>query len=163
MKNPSIYIIFLLFTVLLNSCVSTQSDKVIITGEYTWNQWQKSAEWGRYDAEEYEPGTFLTEQISEISRSRDIDFILFSGSWCHDSELEVPKIYKLFDAANIAFSKIKLYGVDRDKRESQGIAEKYEIEKVPTLIVLNAGNELGRVVEFPETSWEEDIFKILVK
>ena len=151
--------------VILTACATTKQEKKIITGEFTWNQWQKEADWHSYSAAEYEPGEFLAEQLNSIINNNDngISFLLFAGSWCGDSESEVPKIYKLFDKANIPLAKIKLYGVDRSKREPSGIAAEYNIERVPTLIVLRDGSELGRIIEFPSTSWEEDIFKILIK
>jgi len=163
MKKIVKYFRFILVSIFLIGCATTKNEKVVITGEYTWNQWQKAAGWTLYTADEYEPGDFLVQQISELCNSRDIRFLLFSGSWCHDSEEQLPKIYKLFDAANISLSKVKLYGVDRDKLEPTGIAENYVIEKVPTLILVSNDEEIGRIVELPITSWEEDIFKILVK
>ncbi len=147
------------------SCATTKKEKKIITGAFSWNQWQKEAGWHDYTAENYEPGEFLTEQLNTIvnNENNKINFLLFAGSWCGDSESEVPKIYKLFTKARIPITKIKLYGVDRNKRESSGAAEKYKIERVPTLIAVKNGQEIGRIVEFPSTSWEEDIFKILIK
>ena len=37
------------------------------------------------------------------------------------------------------------------------------IQRVPTTIVLRTGTELGRIVEYPEKSNEEDLLKILDK
>ena len=152
-----------IFALVLSGCATTKHEKEIITGEFTWNQWQQQAGWHDYDAAEYEPGDFLIGQLSSLVKDNDITFLLFAGSWCGDSESEVPKIFKLFGKAGIPLDKIKLFGVDRDKREPSGVAEVYNIQRVPTLIVLKAGKEVGRIVEFPETSWEEDIFKILIK
>lgn len=149
--------------VLIAACASTKNEKKIITGKFTWNQWQKQAGWDKYDAADYEPGEFLAGQLSEIVKNNDISFLLFSASWCGDSKSEVPKIYKLFDTAKIPIDRIKLFGVDRQKLEPTGTAEKYKIERVPTLVILRDGKEIGRIIEHPKTSWEEDIFKIITK
>jgi thiol-disulfide isomerase/thioredoxin len=158
-----IKLLLLFISVVFIACATTKQEKKIITGRFTWSQWQKEAGWESYDAAGYDPGYFLTEQLLASANSNDIEFLLFSGSWCGDSESEVPKIYKLFDKANIPLNKIKLYGVDRNKREATDTAEKYEIKRVPTLVVLRNGKEAGRIIEYPQMSWEEDIFKILVK
>ena len=153
----------LLIVLLLVACAGTRHEKKIITGKFSWNQWQQQTGWNSYDAADYEPGEFLAEQLSNIVSSDSIDFLLFSGSWCGDSESEVPKIYKLFQVAKIPLTKITLYGVDRQKLEPTGTAKKYEIQRVPTLIILSKGKEKGRIIEYPKVSWEEDIFKTLIK
>lgn len=160
MKNLFFFIIIL---ALISACASTKNEKKIITGEFSWNQWQKQAGWESYDAAEYLPGEFLSQQLKHIVVSEDVNLLLFSGSWCGDSKSEVPKIFKLFESANISLDKIKLYGVDRNKLEPTGTAEKYKIKRVPTLLVLRNGKEIGRIIEYPKTSWEEDIFQILTK
>jgi len=40
--------------------------------------------------------------------------------------------------------------------------EKFNVQRVPTTIVLQNGTELGRIVEYPERSNEEDLLRILV-
>ena len=159
------YVFIFVVALLLAGCATTKQEKRIITGEFSWSQWQKEAGWHNYNASAYEPGDYISGQLNAIitSPGSNIEFLLFSGSWCGDSESEVPKIFKLFTEAKIPLSKITLYGVDREKKEPEGIAEKYKIKRVPTLVVLKNGKELGRIIEFPAASWEEDIFKILIK
>ncbi len=55
--------------------------------------------WESFDAEQFTPDEFLTNEISDISKSANINYLLFAGSWCGDSESEVPKIYKLINSA----------------------------------------------------------------
>lgn len=138
-------------------------EKKVITGEFSWQQWQKQAEW-----KSYEPSDFAPDGESLVKFGRNLDeggwsFLLFAGSWCGDSETEVPKIYKIFEIAGINPNIITLFGVDRNKREPSGIAEVYKIEKVPTLIILHNSKETGRIVEFPKKSWESDLVEILEK
>lgn len=129
----------------------------------TWESWQKEALWSDYKAEEYTPNDFLVGQIREVLSTKKYNFILFAGNWCGDSKTEVPKIFKLFDLTGISSSDYELWGVDRDKREPSGFADSLDIDKVPTLIVIANGRELGRIVEFPKTTWEEDLLQILIK
>jgi len=113
--------------------------------------------WNNY--RDYTPRKDAVEQIAGIRGSFDI--LIFFGSWCKDSVSEVPKILRVLDAAGNRNLKLALYGVDREKKEGLGMSEKFNIQRVPTTIVLRDGVELGRTVEYPEKSSEEDLLKIL--
>ena len=52
--------------------------------------------------------------------------------------------------------------VDRDKKSGQGLADGKNIHHVPTIIIYKNGDEVGRIVESPIESLEEDIFNILI-
>ena len=149
----------------LISCISSnytlQDDEKtgkIIVGKITWQEWQRHAGWSDYSAADYSPSN-----ISEFRAAidDDISFLLFAGSWCGDSKSEVPKIFKLFKQADIE-NKIRLYGLDRQKEETSGVAKLYKIERVPTLVILKNNNEAGRIIEYPEESWGFDIMKIIL-
>lgn len=134
-----------------------------LNGKYTWEQWQKGAGWDDYFAPAYALDEDKLKEFTNLSDKKDIHFIVFAGDWCGDSKDEVPKVFKIFNFGNIFFDKISLYGVDRDKKDTTGTAQKYNIEKVPTLLILQGNNEIGRIVEHPQKDWLEDILTILMK
>ena len=111
--------------------------------------------------------TFDTVQVDEqfvglISEIKgDVDYTVFFGSWCKDSKRELPHFLKVADKAGIHPEKIKLYGVDRTKKSADGLTEKYHIERVPTIIFLKDGTEIGRITETPQTTIEGDMVTIL--
>jgi len=115
--------------------------------------------WNRY--RDYTPRKDVVEKITGVQGSFDI--LLFFGTWCKDSVSEVPKILRVLDAADNKNLKLTLYGVDRAKKEGLGMSEKFNIQRVPTTIVLRDGAELGRIVEYPKKSSEEDLLRILEK
>lgn len=115
--------------------------------------------WNHY--RDYTPRQDVVEKIAGIRGSFDI--LIFFGTWCKDSVSEVPKILRVLDAAGNRNLKLALYGVDREKKEGLGMSEKFNIQRVPTTIVLRDGVELGRIVAYPEKSTEEDLLKILGK
>ena len=115
--------------------------------------------WNNY--RDYTPRKDVVEKIAGIQGSFDI--LIFFGTWCKDSVSEVPKILRVLDAADNKNLKLALYGVDRGKKEGLGMSEKFSIQRVPTTIVLSDGVELGRIVEYPENSNEEDLLRILLK
>ncbi len=158
----------IIFSIILISCLSSnysieedEKGKPMLVGHLTWEEWQEDAGWESYSAPSYMPNLKRANEISEVATDNGVDFIIFAGSWCSDSETELPKIYKLITGAGIFPDKIILYGVDRQKDEPSGIAKEYKIEKVPTLVLEVEGEEIGRIVETPKLSWEENILTIL--
>ncbi len=100
--------------------------------------------------------------LDEITHYIDgVQIVCIMGSWCEDSRREVPRLIRVMQARNIDPSILKLYGVDRDKKDPIGEAARYGIEKVPTIIFLKNGKELGRIVERTEGRMERNILDIL--
>ena len=91
----------------------------------------------------------------------DIEILVVLGTWCSDSKREVPRFWKIADLASIPSAAIKYYAVDRTKKSADGLTDNYKIERVPTFIFLKRGNEVGRIVESPKNSLEEDMLVIL--
>jgi len=137
------------------------SGKQMIIGKLSWKEWQENAGWQNYTPDIYTPDSSIIHKLSNIIHSQNIEFLLFGGSWCGDSKTEMPKIYYLFNTTGINEERVKLFGVNREKFEFSGESIKYNIKKVPTLIILRNGGEAGRIVEFPQKSWEADILMIL--
>ncbi len=74
--------------------------------------------------------------------------IVFGGTWCEDTQNLLPKFYKLVDKSGYPESSITLVAVDRQKTTVNNLHTTYTITNVPTFIVLKAGKEIGRVVEY---------------
>ena len=91
-------------------------------------------------------------------------FRIFMGTWCGDSQREVPRIYKLLDFCGIDPAAVQLIMVSASEsmyKQSPGHEEKgMDIFRVPDLIVYNQGRELGRIVESPVSSLEKDLLTI---
>ncbi len=85
-----------------------------------------------------------------------IDILIFLGTWCSDSKREVPRFFEIIDAIQNPVFAYTLYGLDRNKRDDEGLAERYGIERVPTFIFFKGQLELGRVVESPRITLEDD-------
>ncbi|TAL68661.1 MAG: thioredoxin [Bacteroidetes bacterium] len=168
LRNTGIIVFVIVLQIILNSCSSSkysiesdENGKPMIVGHLTWEEWQENAGWESYSAPSYMPNLKRASEISDMATNYGVDFLIFAGSWCSDSETELPKLYKLITGAGIFPDKILLYGVDRQKNEPSGTANYYKIEKVPTLVLEVEGEEIGRIVETPKLSWEEDILNIL--
>jgi thiol-disulfide isomerase/thioredoxin len=134
---------------------------VDIVGQVSWDYWKKNTDWEDYSAEDYFPENPKIESLQPKLKDNSLSFLLVGGSWCGDSRTGMPQIYKLFGEAGYDIDKIRLYGVNRDKNEPTNIAKLHGIEKVPTLIVFRNEKEIGRIIETPAISWEDDLLEIL--
>lgn len=87
---------------------------------------------------------------------------VFLGTWCGDSEREVPRLWRALDEAggSVPFQ-IHYIGVDRQKKEPSAPIANYEIEFVPTFIVSRDGREVGRIVEEAPHGVERDLLALL--
>lgn len=93
------------------------------------------------------------------------DLLLFLGTWCEDSQREVPAIFKILEEAGYPIHAIKIYAVD-DREEFKkttpgGEARARNIVRVPTLIFEKDGKEVNRIIELPVETLEKDMVAIL--
>ena len=92
----------------------------------------------------------------------DLKVKILFGTWCHDSEREVPRMLKLLATSGVAEENISLISLDIRKEEPEGRAKALDVRFTPTFIFLTGGAELGRIVEKPNVSLEQDI-KIMLR
>jgi thioredoxin 1 len=86
---------------------------------------------------EINDGNFESEVLSS-----DVPFLLdFSAVWCGPCKVLAPVVEKL---ANEYQGKVKVGKLDID--ESPGVASKFGIRGVPTVVVFKGGKESGRHV-----------------
>ncbi len=107
----------------------------------------------------FKPDPVTVGKFSNIARPFQIICVL--GTWCPDSRVGVPPFLKTLHSANNSNLSITLYAVDRNKQDPYETAKKYNVDRVPTFIVLSGNTEIGRMVEFPEISFETDFLNIL--
>jgi thiol-disulfide isomerase/thioredoxin len=101
----------------------------------------------------------LTEFVGRVCEGSEV--LVFFGGWCSDSRREVPHFLKIADRAGFAAGSIKLYSLDRTKKSPDGLTEQFGIQFVPTFIFMREGGEVGRIVESPKATLEQDMLEIL--
>ena len=85
----------------------------------------------------------------------------YMGTWCADSKREIPKLYKILELSDYEMDKLEIIGVTRNKTLPDDSQKAFDVQYVPTIIFLRDGEEVGRFVEYPQESFEEDIAKIV--
>lgn len=120
-------------------------------------------EWFEPNYASYKIESDFTPKLKKML-TKEYSFEVFFGTWCGDSKRELPRFFKILDAANFPEQRIKLIGVDSGKayKQSPGAETVGKgIYRVATFIVLKNGIEVGRVTEHPVTTLDEDIYKIV--
>ena len=98
-----------------------------------------------------------------ISLAKNLNFKLFLGTWCDDTQRELGPIFKILDALKVGQDRIEMYSLSEYKDSPQGLEKKYKILNIPTLIFLENGKENNRIVEFPVVNLLDDFSRILKK
>jgi thiol-disulfide isomerase/thioredoxin len=122
----------------------------------------ESGEFGTYYKLEYEDYQLNDSLVKLIGNNiNKFDITIVFGSWCSDSEQQVPHFYKLLDQAGYDDSKLKIIAVNRQKKAEEVHIEDLQIELVPTFIMYKNDKEVGRIVETPVETLEEDLWQII--
>jgi thiol-disulfide isomerase/thioredoxin len=85
------------------------------------------------------------------SKASAVSFVIFGGTWCHDTQNILPKYFSVLDAAGFPQDKVTLIAVDRSKTTVGNLQKPFNITNVPTLIIMKDGKEQGRIVEYGKT------------
>jgi len=106
------------------------------------------------------PNDAILSKIRPLLENKKITVVF--GTWCGDSQLWVPYFIRMVDLMGYDTDNITFIAIDRDKEAENIDLSKYKIERIPTFIVYDEdGKELGRIVETPKYSLEEDLLDIL--
>lgn len=136
-----------------------QSDVLIGSIEREDLQKAPHAAWFDPMYQSYKPNEKALNIIKE--NINDYEIIMFMGTWCADSQYEVPKFYKLLDLSDFNTENLEVTAVREDKILPDGAQKEYNVVYVPTMIFLKDGKEVGRFVEYAQDELEEDIAKIV--
>lgn len=113
---------------------------------------------------EYEYNAYNADKkfIKKIKKhDHDYVIVVVLGTWCDDSKLQVPRFYRILDEAGIPAGTMNVICVDGYKTGGEVSIANYEVEFVPTFIFYCNGQEIGRIVEQPDESLEQDFYNII--
>ena len=116
--------------------------------------------WYERGFESYSPNKNILQHLRENNISH-YNFVIVLATWCPDATKHVPQMMKIFEETDVPDDNIKLIAVDRYKKAEGIDLTEYYIERIPTLIVLLDGTEIGRFVERPRGSVERELQRII--
>jgi thiol-disulfide isomerase/thioredoxin len=116
-----------------------------LLGHVTREQIRAYESWKPLFVEPYQPDPGALAAIK--ANASDVTVLLIVATWCPDSKREVPRFFAIMDGAGIPESQLTMVGVDRTKKDAEGLTETWGITRVPTFVFIRNGQEVGRVVE----------------
>lgn len=138
-----------------------ENGSVVYKGQLTYDDLLKesSFSWLQEGVENYTPSSDAIDYLQKELPAYEV--VVFLGTWCDDSKILIPKLYKTLQAANYPMRRYSMYGTDRAKTTKYVEHKLYKIEFVPTIILFKKNNEVGRVTENVKKSIEEDLMEII--
>lgn len=119
---------------------------------------QKIPEWKPY-VEGYSPLLDIISRLQAVPEEVRIE--IFLGTWCPDCRQHVSAYFKIMDMVRNPMFQTTYTGVPRDRSARGPYIEGKNIERLPTFIVFVRDQEVGRIIETPSKSVEEDLWEIL--
>jgi thiol-disulfide isomerase/thioredoxin len=119
---------------------------------------QKIPEWKPF-VEGYSPQLEIISRLQAVPEVVRIE--IFLGTWCPDCRQHVSACFKIMDMVRNPMIRTTYTGVPRDRAARGPYIEGKNIERLPTFIVFFRDQEVGRIIETPRNSVEEDLWEIL--
>lgn len=158
--------ILLLIAITITSCspkakFAMYNDQKILIGKGSIKDLQQEP-FNEWFAQSYNNYSLTEEMKSEIQKNlKDYTITIFMGTWCEDSQNQVPKFYKILEDVDFPSKKITLITMARDKTTPEQFEKGLNITNVPTFIFYKNGKEVNRIVESPVVSLEQDMLDII--
>lgn len=137
------------------------ANQKILYGECNISGFQKSpfSKWYKPEFKDYTPDAAIIDSLKSKLESIEIKIIL--GTWCSDSQREVPRFIKILQSLDFPLEKVQIICVNSSKTAVEYRVNVGDIELVPTFFIMLEGGEIGRIEETPTKSLEKDFLDIL--
>ncbi|MFX0558549.1 TlpA family protein disulfide reductase [Maribacter sp. CXY002] len=149
----------------MNQEITLENNQKMLVGPISQGKLmeQPYATWFKTNYDSYTVDKNLLTQIKP--RLNNYKILLFLGTWCGDSQREVPRFIKLLKALDFPMENLKIVALDRRdgkyKKSPNGEEWGLNILRVPTIIYYKNGREINRIIESPNNSLESDMLQIL--
>ncbi len=92
-----------------------------------------SYKWYNSSVNSYKPDTAT---ISAFERNKTkVQFVVFGGTWCEDTQFILPKFFKLQEMSGVADNTISFFGVNREKNRWQVLPRHSILLMCPLLLL----------------------------
>ncbi|TWI83524.1 thioredoxin [Lacibacter cauensis] len=118
--------------------------------------------WMKNDISWYKPNADCVANLTAVKDT--VQFIVFIGTWCEDSHNVYPQFLKLLNQVGFDKKRLTIVGVDRNKTTLGSLCQALNVTKAPTILVLKAGKEIGRVEEYGKYGvYDKELAEVLAK
>ncbi|MDP1726757.1 MAG: thioredoxin family protein [Bacteroidota bacterium] len=115
--------------------------------------------WFAWGINDYKPDTTQIPLLKPFAKGLKV--LVIAGSWCSDTQRDLPKFYKVAELMGLNTNHISLIMVDRDKKCSNIDIEILQVKNIPAFIFYYEGKEKGRIIENTTVNMETDMVNIL--
>ncbi|MDG0968347.1 MAG: thioredoxin family protein [Porticoccaceae bacterium] len=157
LNSISVYSIILMLA-LSGRCYADLSEHLI--GEVKLDELKQSpfVEWYDKYQSSYQMNLDVISDLKPLMS--DVSIVAFMGTWCHDSQREVPSLVKILEKIDFDKSKFRLIALSYNKDTPSKIEANLDVFRTPTFIFYRQGVEIGRYVEHSKKTLEEDMLAI---
>lgn len=111
-------------------------------------------------ASRYRPDPAAIRALRTLTVKTEI--VIFFGTWCNYCKRWLPRFLATLEAAANANIDAEFIGVSETGGEPKAALAQYKVTETPTFIVLQGGQQIGRIENEPSAaSIEEDLVRIL--
>ncbi|MDR2122899.1 MAG: thioredoxin family protein [Flavobacteriaceae bacterium] len=123
-------------------------------------------DWYSREYDSYVPDPKIIKNLKGKVRLYTIE--VFFGTWCSDTQEQLPRFLKILDEVKYPEKYLKLYAVNKNKESFYGEQGQKAITNIPTFIVYKTvrnerrgHREVGRIVETPKGTLESELYRII--
>lgn len=164
LKKNNLKIGIILSVIIFSSCSIFNKNK---TSKMELNGITKQADltgnkiitWFDDEYKNYVPNQLVINSIKPLKN--EIKVLVVAGSWCGDTQRELPRFFKIINSIGVPNNQIEMIMVDENKKTAAFNISVIQVTNIPTFIFFKDGKELGRIIEKPQTTLEDDLAKML--
>ncbi|MFA7326953.1 MAG: thioredoxin family protein [Candidatus Kapaibacterium sp.] len=95
--------------------------------------------------------------IKEKINNNNIKMLVFQGSWCPMCVSAMPQIAQFVSDNDVDEKALEVINVNMFKSKPADKIAEHKITRVPTVIFLQDGKEVGRITEYAPSGWKSAI------
>lgn len=144
-----------------NTYKDAQNGSVVFDGQFTFEDLmaEKTFGWMKKGMDMYKPDTISMKYLKQnINQYR---LVILMGTWCDDSQIMIPRLYKVLSNAGFNMENYSMFGVNRAKQTMNLENKFYNLVNVPTIILYRNNFEKGRIIETVKLSVEADLARLI--
>jgi len=109
----------------------------------------------------YTPKLLIIEKLKSVNQEFQVE--IFMGCWCPDCKKHVSAYFKIMELTDNPFISTSYIGIPREREARKELIQGKNIVRIPTFIIYFQNQEIGRIIETPTKSVEEDLIDIIEK
>lgn len=116
-------------------------------------------DWFRSGFDAYTPSEVVMSELND--RKDNYSVVIFGGEWCPDTRRTLPSFMKVLSETGLPEEKIQIWMLDKNFSSGGGPEKNLSIRSVPTFVIYEDNEEVGRLSSATERPYEEAILDVI--